>query len=81
METKNFVNKSGLDFTDISSELYREYEFANGERVRIDSPLFLNVSSTGGHRVFDASGKSHYIPFVWKHLSWVVKDGSPNFVK
>jgi hypothetical protein len=82
-----FINESGLDFTDISSELYREYEFPpSGDRIcndviHINSPMKLNVSKSGGHRIFDENGVSHYIPSGWIHLSWCVKDGQPNFVK
>jgi len=76
-----FRNESGLVFTDISSEEYREYRFANGDRVRVAAPLWLNVSSAGGHRIFDASETSHYIPFTWIHLHWKAKEGQPHFVK
>lgn len=76
-----FNNKSGLEFTDISSEEFRQYEFLGGDRVRIDAPLYLNVSKTGGHRVFDSKGVSHYIPLTWIHLFWKAKEGQPNFVK
>lgn len=75
-----FKNESGLEFVDISSELYREYEFEN-KIVRIDEPLRLHVSESGGHRLFDSGGVSHYIPTGWIHLHWQVKDGEPNFVK
>lgn len=75
-----FKNESGLEFVDISSEEYREYIFT-GKTIRIDLPLKLNVSTSGGHRVFDAFGISHYIPTGWLHLQWRVKEGAPNFVK
>jgi hypothetical protein len=77
----NFINESGLDFTDISTEAYRTYEFANNEKVTINSPSKLNVSQSGGHRIFDREGISHYIPPKWKHLYWKSFDGEPNFVK
>ena len=67
-------------FTDISSELYREYRFGNGEKVRIEAPYWLNVSESGGHRIIDLSGKSHYIPPRWIHLYWEVGKGEYNFV-
>jgi len=76
-----FNNQSDLDFVDISSEHWREYRFHNGEKVRIEAPLKLNVSDSGGHRIFDATGVSHYIPAGWIHLMWEAKDGAPNFVK
>lgn len=74
---KEFTNESGLAFTDISSELWREYEFADGTVVRIEEPLKLNVSRNG-HRLFSADGVSHYVPGGWRHLRW---KGLPNFVK
>jgi hypothetical protein len=77
----DFRNESGLSFTDISSEQFREYRFPKGEVVRIEKPLLLNVSKTGGHRVFDKSGTSHYIRSGWLQLSWTVEEGKPNFVK
>jgi hypothetical protein len=80
-DTPEFNNQSDLDFADISSELWREYRFLNGETVRIEAPLKLNVSNSGGHRIFDADGVSHYIPAGWIHLMWEAKDGAPNFVK
>jgi hypothetical protein len=76
-----FKNESGLDFIDISSEMYRAYEFANGKIIHIDEPLQLNVSKSGGHRLLDNSGISHYIPQGWVHLRWKVKTGQAHFVK
>lgn len=80
-ETPTFENASGLEFNDISTELWREYRFLGGETIRIESPLQLNVSESGGHRIFDAEGVSHYIPAGWIHLQWTVSEGAPNFVK
>jgi hypothetical protein len=77
----NFVNESGLEFTDISSELRREYTFPSGTIVAIENPTHLNVSESGGHRIFDALGASHYIPKGWIHLQWWAFPGKPNFVK
>ena len=80
-EAPRFENATELEFTDISSELWREYQFLGGDVVRIDAPLKLNVSESGGHRIFDAAGLSHYVPSGWIHLVWATKDGQPNFVK
>ena len=76
-----FKNDSDLEFTDISSEAWREYCFESGAIVRIDNPLKLNVSDSGGHRIYDAQGESHYIPFGWIHLRWEARPGQPNFVR
>jgi hypothetical protein len=76
-----FVNESGLEFSDISSEAERIYNFGSKGFVKIQNPLKLNVSSSGGHRIFSADGKSHYIPSGWVQLTWYVKESAPNFVK
>jgi hypothetical protein len=76
-----FKNGSGIEFTPINTELYRCYRFENGSVVRIEEPLFLNVSDSGGHRIFDNKNTSHYIPAGWIHLYWESKPGKPNFVK
>ncbi len=78
-----FMNKSNLDFADISDEEYREYVFVVGDKeviVKIDKPLRLNVSKTHSHRIYAADGMSHYIPAGWIHLRWKAKEGSANFV-
>jgi len=77
----DFRNESGLEFADISSEQFREYQFKGGAVVRITSPLKLHVSDSGGHRIFDERGESHYIPAKWIHLRWKAKEGAPHFVK
>ena len=78
---KEFINKSGLEFTDISSEAWREYILPGNNIIKIENPVFLNVSRNHSHRIFDAQGISHYIPFKWIHLRWQAKEGSPHFVK
>jgi len=67
---------ANLIFKDISSEEYRTYDFPDYS-ITIEKPLKLNVSSSGGHRVLDFEGVSHYIPSGWRHLEW---KGSPPFV-
>jgi hypothetical protein len=80
LTVKDFVHKTDHKWTDISSEQFRVYEFPDKD-VKIDSPLMLSVSASGGHRIFDAGGVSHYIPTGYRHLYWQVKDGQPHFVK
>lgn len=58
-----------LKFKDISTEEFREYVYPD-ITIRIDNPRELNVAKSGGHRVLDAEGMSHYIPSGWKHLRW-----------
>ena len=68
-----------LNFEDISTEQLRTYTFAGGDKVTIVAPIKLSVSSSGGHRIVDAAGSSHYIPFKWIHLEFTVKEGAPAF--
>jgi hypothetical protein len=73
-------NESPNTFVDISSEDFRRYDFAGGDAIVIDKPLYLSVNA-GGHRLLDASGISHYVPKGWIHLCWRAKEGEPHFVK
>lgn len=70
-----------MEFKDISNEFHRTYTFfKEGQLVKItiDLPMKVNVSESGGHRVLDSQGVSHYIPSGWIHLEWkVVKDTEP----
>lgn len=75
-----FKNESGLEFADISSELWQRYTFPGGDTVYLREPLWLHVSENG-HRIFTANGESHYVPLGWIHLQWRALDGRPNFVK
>lgn len=72
--------KTDHKWTDITSERYRVYEFVDKE-VKIEAPVALSVSKSGGHRIFDNFGKSHYVAPGWKHLYWEVEDEAPYFVK
>ena len=77
---KTFRNDTNLNFVDISSESWREYQRSDNTFIRIKQPIALHVSKSGGHRIFDAEGVSHYIPSGWVHLCWMVKDDMPHFV-
>jgi len=80
--TVEMRNATELEFEDISSEQFREYLFPGGEVVRIENPQKLYVDGESkSHRVFDASGESHYIPNKWIHLRWKTREGEPHFVK
>lgn len=72
------TDESGLEFSDISDEIFREYLFPGGHIVRI-AGVALNVSSSGGHRIVGADGLSHYVPAGWTHLRWETKTGHPFF--
>lgn len=74
-----FRNASSLKFKNIDDEEYREYIFPDGQIIRINRPLYLNVSKSGGHRLFDKSGMCHYIPYKWIHLRWRAREGEDHF--
>lgn len=81
---EKFINESGLEFKDISSECHREYMmFSENKPLMIDgNPIALNVSKSGGHRLYTSTGWSYYIqPKEGWAIRWKVKDGEPNFVK
>jgi hypothetical protein len=58
-----------LKFQDISTEHFREYHFQN-KCLRINSPIALNVSPSGGHRVIDCRGVSYYVRPGWDYIRW-----------
>lgn len=72
-------NESDNKFVDISSEMYRSYQFPD-HVVRIEKPQYLAVTA-GGHRLLDAEQVSHYIPKGWVHLEWKAYQDKPHFVK
>ena len=84
VELKLGGKMTNAEFDDISGEEYRTYEFGEEQlldgRVRpaqsitIVHPQWLNVSKSGGHRLVDIMGCSHYIPCGWKHLFWKAKN-------
>ena len=79
-----FTNNPNLKFASIDVELWREYDFMTGSgdvvTLRIDSPVALNVSSTGGHRIIDKEEVAWYIPYKWFALRWMAKKGAPRIV-
>lgn len=80
--SEGFINETDLIFTDISSEKEREYGFPNGNVLYIGKPLFINVSESGGHRLYTEDKWCYYIqPQEGWYIRWKVKKGQPNFVK
>jgi len=75
-----FINTSRFRFIDISSELFREYAYPNGAKIRIEYPLRLSVANNNAHRLFDSNGLSYYIPPGWITIVWKAKPGTPNFI-
>jgi len=79
---EGFINESGLEFKDISSEKEREYTFPTGKKLYIGKPLYLNVSESGGHRLYTQDKWCYYVqPKESWYIRWKVRKGQPNFVK
>ena len=57
-------------WTDISTEEFREYRFPDEQTVRIEKPLKLKVSRSGGHRIV-AEGGNFYVPPGWLVMHFV----------
>ena len=66
--------------SDISTELYRIYTYADGQKFRINNPVDLYLLDGGNsHRVIDAAGVTHRPTRGWVGISWKPKEGSPAF--
>lgn len=82
MKNEGFINETNLVFNDISSEKEREYIFPNGTKLHIGKPLYLNVSKSGGHRLYTEDEWCYYVqPREGWAVRWKVKEGQPSFVK
>lgn len=75
-----FINATRFQFVDITSELFREYIYPNGAKIRIEFPLKLSVAQNNAHRVFDINGLSYYIPPGWISIVWKARPGAPSFI-
>lgn len=64
---------------DISSEIFREYQYDRGV-YKIDDPVELHVTESGSHRVIDRNGTTHRPATDWLAVRWKPKDGEPAFV-
>lgn len=71
MAVKSITTNESLKFSDLSNERFRTYIFENGDALRLDEPLALNVSASGGHRVALKDGRSYYISPKWIAIEWV----------
>lgn len=76
----NSVSVGGILPTDISTEQYREYRYANGGVLRISNPALLYVLANGSHRIVDDEGTTHRPTPNWLCISWKPRAGAPAFV-
>ena len=64
MKFRDIRVSDGMGFMDISEIKYRTYFYADGS-VTFDSPIAINVSKSGGHRLILEDGKSVYVRPGW----------------
>jgi len=74
-----FINQSGLEFTDISDEYYREYVYPNGKNLIISNPQKLHVGKYNAHKIVDENNKCYYIKPSWQWFEWEPKPGKTHF--
>lgn len=68
---------SGFEFKSLGDEAYREYVYPEGSPQRVNNPVALRVSASGGHYVVDGDDLVHYFPVGWRRLTWKARDGVP----
>ncbi len=78
IEEQKFINTSGLEFKDISTEQFRTYVYANGFRVKIEHPIKVSIKKNGNHRVWDGES-SFWIREGFMIIIWKAKEGLPHF--
>ena len=67
--------RSPLPFKDIAGEGYREYVYESGARYRVEDPIALHVSASGGHRIINSDGLSIYVMAGWIAFEMPTVDG------
>jgi hypothetical protein len=73
------VNKD-LPWKDISNESYREYIYESGFVYRIEKPVAVAISASGGHRVYDLAGIGYYVIAGWAVIKWEGhNEGEPQY--
>lgn len=58
---------------EITTEVWREYRYGNGDVYRVDKPvrLWFKTDDRGdSHRVLDADGNTHYPRRGWVAIVW-----------
>jgi len=74
-------NMTDREFTDISSEAWREYILTDGTCLEITNPQWLHISDSG-HYVVDSINRVYFVPHASIFtMQWQVKSGHPHFGK
>ncbi len=81
LKFEDLINKSGLEFTDISSESYRVYLKDSSVVEKINEPIALYVSENG-HGIVDSTGLHYFLHnSAFDVIKWKPKTGYLHFIK
>ena len=76
-----FNNATNLNFMDVTCKEYLNYNFPNGQSLKINSPIYMCILDTGVNLVWDESGMSYKIkPSIGWWKSWETRKGCAHFV-
>lgn len=80
IEPPRLLDKTRLNFKNITNEEYRIYRFPGGEYVRVNGGLWLDDSEPE-HKIIDSKDFCHIIASGWLRVKWKVKSAEyPHFV-
>lgn len=81
-ESVNFVNTTGNDFFNISRSPFFPLVLENGCYLEISNKgcLHLQVSPSGGYRLFDGKFSWYVQPTEAWYLRWEVYENTPNYI-
>ena len=74
MKFKDIRVAEGMVFKDISGEEYRTYVYNDGTHITLNDPIAINISTSHGHRLILADGRSVYVKKGWLMFWFGVKD-------
>jgi len=73
---------SDLKEMEITTEVWREYRYGNGDVYRVDNPVRLWSKSDergDSHRVLDVGGSTHYPRRGWVAIVWFAPEEPVSF--
>lgn len=65
MNFKDVQEQEVLEFKSVENETYRLYIYKNGFTIKVDNPVAIHISRSGGHRLILASGRCMYVKAGW----------------
>lgn len=79
---ENFINKSGVEFTDVTCKSRIIYNFPTGQSVDIKNPVYMATLPTGVNLVYDADGMCYKIrPAIGWWKTWETRSGCAHFIR